>query len=59
MNPGLLPLLIVFAAALVVTVAVPGFWSSCGDLPYDEDDATRGDWKAIPSQGHPQDRDLR
>jgi hypothetical protein len=56
MNPGLFPLILLAAAAIAVTVAWPRFWIP-NELPFDEDDATRGDWEQIPSQGHSPDTD--
>ena len=54
MNPGVLPLVTVAVLVLAVTLAWPEFWDT-KDLPFDEDDSTRGDWQRIPHQGHPPD----
>ena len=54
MNPGVFPLVALALIALLITVAWPQFWAT-NDLPFDEDDSTRGDWRQIPHQGHPPD----
>ncbi len=54
MHPGLFPLVALALVLLAVTLAWPEFWES-KDLPFDENDATRGDWQRIPHQGHPPD----
>lgn len=53
-NPGVFPLVVVALVLVLVTVAWPHFWVP-KELPFDEDDATRGDWQQIPYQGHPPD----
>ena len=45
---------ILIVVIVYVRVAFPSFWSY-GDLPYEDDDPTRGDWKTHPDQGHPED----
>jgi hypothetical protein len=40
---------------LLITVWRPEFWTVRGELPFDADDPTRGNWTAIPDQGHPED----
>ena len=42
---------------LLITLLRPEFWNVRGELPFDADDPTRGDWDAIPDQGHPEDTD--
>lgn len=51
----LLPFVVVAALALLVTLSWPEFWTPRGELAYDENDATRGDWKVVPHQGHSPD----
>lgn len=57
MTPGLLlPFVLLAAVLLTVTVARPRFWVP-KQLPFDQDDVTRGDWHQIPSHGAPRDGD--
>ena len=49
----LFPLIVLGTLLLLVTLWRPDFWAVRGELPYDDADPTRGDWRAIPSQGHP------
>ena len=52
MSTVLFPFVILAGVLLVLTSAWPTFWTP-RELPFDEDDATRGDWQQIPSQGSP------
>jgi hypothetical protein len=56
MNPGVLPLVVIAAILITITVSWPQFWTAKEHkLPFDADDETRGDWEQVPSQGHPPD----
>lgn len=46
--------LILAAFFVLLGVIWPDFWTP-RELPYQDDDPTRGNWSKIPSQGHSDD----
>jgi hypothetical protein len=48
---------VVVSLLVLITLWRPEFWTVRGELPFDADDPTRGDWREIPDQGHPEDTD--
>jgi hypothetical protein len=55
-SPGVLPLIVIAAILLAITLTWPEFWVP-KELPFDPDHPTRGDFLRIPDQGHPPDVD--
>lgn len=49
------PLVVLGVLLLLISLWRPDFWTVRGELPYDDADETRGDWHAIPGQGHSDD----
>ena len=50
-------LVLIVVIGLLLSWGRPNFWTVRRELPYDDRDPTRGDWYAIPHQGHPEDVD--